>query len=401
VPAQKKRRRIPLLSLPIVIVTGFLLVAWLAAWQQSDIVADLTDRVAHGETRDAMDAVGKLSAMSNPPIPVLVSAAASDERETAESAQVAIDRLLRRWQREIDAEQRTSTIRRQLSELAQSLAEGQREFSDADLQWLESTARKILRIANKFPAMKTPLVAVHCDAILTNVGKTSQKSENRFSQPATELSSPSAGVLPDRQDVNQATDGETSSAKAPERLETSQRADSSSPVFRILPPTSSESSIVPNSTPAIDARMQQASPDMRLAFSERRDRASSRELLQSWLASTDAERRKQIEQELARRGFGRLVKPLVQQYFSEDPRERMQLVDRVLAQPGVGSSAWLLLLAEDADAEVRLLAITFIATSNDAQLVEKAWQVAIRDHDPRIADLAGRLRDRRSAWLRR
>jgi hypothetical protein len=42
-----------------------------------------------------------------------------------------------------------------------------------------------------------------------------------------------------------------------------------------------------------------------------------------------------------------------------------------------------------------------MATSNDAELIEKAWQAAIRDRDPRIADLAGRLRERRAGLLRR
>ena len=44
---------------------------------------------------------------------------------------------------------------------------------------------------------------------------------------------------------------------------------------------------------------------------------------------------------------------------------------------------------------MRLFAVTFMATSNNAALVEKAWQAAIRDHDPRVADLAERLRERR------
>ena len=46
-------------------------------------------------------------------------------------------------------------------------------------------------------------------------------------------------------------------------------------------------------------------------------------------------------------------------------------------------------------------AVTVMATSDDKALVEKAWQVAIRDRDPRIADLASRLRERRAGALRR
>ena len=126
----------------------------------------------------------------------------------------------------------------------------------------------------------------------------------------------------------------------------------------------------------------------------------SRELLRKWLASENGDAQA-IERELSKRGFGKLSKPLVQQFFSEKPQDRMRLVDHVLAQPGGGSEAWLLLLAADSDPDVRLFAVTYMATSNNAVLVEKAWQVAIRDHDPRVADLAGRLRERREGTVRR
>jgi hypothetical protein len=128
--------------------------------------------------------------------------------------------------------------------------------------------------------------------------------------------------------------------------------------------------------------------------------ANARQLLRIWVASENGDSQP-IERELARRGFGKLSKPLVHQFFSANPQDRMRLLDNVLAQPGGGSEAWLLLLASDADPDVRLFAVTFMATSNNAVLVEKAWQAAIRDHDPRVADLAGRLRERREGPLRR
>jgi hypothetical protein len=128
--------------------------------------------------------------------------------------------------------------------------------------------------------------------------------------------------------------------------------------------------------------------------------ADSRELLKRWVASENGDIQP-IDRELARRGFGKLSKPLVLRFFSDNPQERMRLVDNVLAQPGGGSEAWLTLLSGDADPDVRLFAVTFMATSNNAALMEKAWQAAIRDHDPRVADLAGRLRERREGPLRR
>ena len=54
---------------------------------------------------------------------------------------------------------------------------------------------------------------------------------------------------------------------------------------------------------------------------------------------------KPIEHELARRGFGKIIEAVGAAILFDNPQERMRLVDKVLAQPGGGSEAWLLLLA--------------------------------------------------------
>jgi hypothetical protein len=117
-------------------------------------------------------------------------------------------------------------------------------------------------------------------------------------------------------------------------------------------------------------------------------------LLRRWLEA-DGENVLPVETELTRRGFVRLSGRLVEPLFSNNAAERLRLVDDVLTEPGIDARPWLVLLADDADADVRLLAITIMATSDDATLIEKAWHVSIRDRDPRIAGLASRLRERR------
>ena len=459
-PSQSKRRRLSLLTLPVVVTIGFLVVAKLTAWQRSDLIADLADCISHGETRDAMEAVHKLATIPNPPIPVLVTAAAADEHETAGAAQVAIDRLLRRWQREVESKKRYGAIAGDLSELAKSLAETQADFSDSDHAWLESTVRKILRIADKFPPAQTPLVAVHCDAVLTAIGAgrfpmkpdelpgandfdgvitgmaegkaasqpgftSSESSQSAngsaysaeseltpFTPPATtepllHSRDDTADNSPDDPSVNElrgrngGSDGEATSDRLSSRSLLPGRSAGAPPVFRILP--AMPINVLPNGGTAPN----RLTPDSRTAAEGRADSSSnplastdSRELLRTWVASENADSQP-IERELARRGFGKLTKPLVHQFLSDNPQDRMRLLDNVLAQPGGGSEAWLLLLASDADPDVRLFAVTFMATSNNAALVEKAWQAAIRDHDPRVADLAGRLRERREGSLRR
>jgi hypothetical protein len=126
----------------------------------------------------------------------------------------------------------------------------------------------------------------------------------------------------------------------------------------------------------------------------------SRALLERWLA-TSATKRLPIEHELERRGFGRLRADVIRLALSDDTAGRVRLVHDFFEMPGVGAKPWLLVLVDDKDSEVRLAAVTVMAMSNDSQLLEKAWQVALHDQDPRIADLAPRLRDRRSSSLRR
>ena len=126
------------------------------------------------------------------------------------------------------------------------------------------------------------------------------------------------------------------------------------------------------------------------------DAVDSRSLLTRWLA-TGGPQREAIEAELKRRGFDGLRSDVVRLALSDDTAGRVQLVQDLLALPGAGAKAWLMLLADDADAEVRLAAVTLMVTSHDRQLWDKAWQVALHDQDPRVARLADRLRQRIAA----
>jgi hypothetical protein len=129
--------------------------------------------------------------------------------------------------------------------------------------------------------------------------------------------------------------------------------------------------------------------------------ADSRILLRQWLNAKGIEKSKVAHELSEKRSFGRLSRPLVEKFFSNRTDDRLQLVDEVLTSPGVDARPWLILLAEDSNADVRLAAVTIMATSTDTALLEKAWQTSIRDRDPRIAALAALLRDRRDETQRR
>ncbi len=179
------------------------------------------------------------------------------------------------------------------------------------------------------------------------------------------------------------------------------RAEWSHPFLRTLPEMPIKASRVWDSMPEVESPPSEFFPIPANSENGRRVlmRSDSRKLLERWLDARGSEA-VALEEELASRGFGRLSARLVQKLVAHAPAERLQLVDEVLVEPGIDARPWLIVLADDADADVRLLAVTVMATSGDAMLLEKAWEVAINDHDPRIADLASRLRERRDTQQR-
>jgi hypothetical protein len=130
------------------------------------------------------------------------------------------------------------------------------------------------------------------------------------------------------------------------------------------------------------------------------EKHNSRELLASWLTAK-GNGQLALERELARRGLTPLSKEFVRPLLSDAIADRIQLVHNIMEVAGIDAKPWLTLLADDKEADVRLEAVTVMATSKDPELIEKAWQAALHDHDPRIASLAERLRDRHSGIQRR
>ncbi|MCI0334819.1 MAG: hypothetical protein L0228_16520 [Planctomycetes bacterium] len=421
--ALSKRRSISYyLSLPIVVAIVFLLVAKLVAMQRADIIAELTDRVAHRETEDAAAAVRELGDMSHPPASVLVAAATASDRKVAGEAKQAILKWLGRSRRQIEAGRSVKAVARQLAELAEALATQRDAFSAADQPWLVNTTQRILRLANQLPPKHTPLVATHCDLILASVPATvvaqtdaasgdgaAARESNGVNQAmihsehvgGSKSQQESSVVTGATQASTPAADSEHQDSPTDDSFDASWRSEWSRPVFRMIPTTRDAMPTDSHPSPSVPSSL---TPKQLPVEVERIDRplaeVESRVLLRQWLAATGADVFP-LEEELSQRGFVRPVKLIVQKFFSNRATDRLQLVDEVVTAPSVDARPWLMLLAEDVDADVRLAAVTIMATSNDAALVEKAWHTAIRDRDPRIAGLAGRLRERRAATQRR
>jgi hypothetical protein len=394
-------------SLPIVIAVVFLLAAKLVAIERAEVIEELSDRVAHRDPNDAAAAVRQLGEMPRPPLAVLVAAATASDRDVADEAQQTINRLLRRAQQKLESGRGAKSVSRQLTELARELADHRHAFPVADQAWLVLAAERILQLANQVPQKHFPAVATNCDLILTSIHTSPaavagpEGPRDSAGEPYPSNAETSAAVQA-AQPNNRADDGGPVNAESADSILAPWRADWSRPKFR-APPASTEGSedVEPSTVPPspLPATPIELPADVQMLG---RPLASTevRGLLRKWQDTQGKDLTMADNEQLKQRGFDRLSLPLVQKLFSSS-QDKLRLVDDVLKAPGVNPRPWLMLLADDPDAKVRLAAITVMATSNDAALVELAWQRAIHDRDPRVAALANRLRERREALQRR
>jgi len=82
---------------------------------------------------------------------------------------------------------------------------------------------------------------------------------------------------------------------------------------------------------------------------------------------------------------------LAKLFSSPQVADRNQLVEAVSTLPADNTRRWLRWLLKDNAAEVRLQALTALATTNDPQLFHLAREMAVADQDARVSELASRI----------
>ena len=115
------------------------------------------------------------------------------------------------------------------------------------------------------------------------------------------------------------------------------------------------------------------------------------------LHNPSAERRAAAHAELLRRNFSDLEIAVARRLTDADPSVRASLAGDLPQIAGVDPQPWLIWLCQDEDADVRLTALSIIATSSDAAMLRQAEQIARRDRDPRVLELAEQILERRRA----
>jgi hypothetical protein len=102
------------------------------------------------------------------------------------------------------------------------------------------------------------------------------------------------------------------------------------------------------------------------------------------LHSDDLALRIRAEEELGRQGFEALQIELARQLTDPDPRVRRELAESLPAMPGIDAHVWLVWLSRDEHPDVRLAAMTVMATTADPNVLRRLEQMARTDPDPRV-----------------
>jgi hypothetical protein len=158
------------------------------------------------------------------------------------------------------------------------------------------------------------------------------------------------------------------------------------PPLRLPDESDSQPSSAPIAGPVIDVPSPQ---DVRInarAMREMSDRALIAKADEEASAESTA-----AKKALRERGFSDGVLELTRQLEAMSPAERRQALERAAQLPPTDARKVLRWFVADEDAEVRLQALTILATTGDPKLAELARERAVEDADPRVAAFASEL----------
>lgn len=396
--------RIASLLLVVTVICG--VIALLTHRQRQRVITRLTDQIICGSDSVSAAAVRRLVNMPYPPIPPLAAATVSLRRPVALEAQQAISDLLRRWQREINSAGVSRSMAARVTDMTTALAQQRDYFSHRDQRWVDRTVRKLLRMSGQLSAEASPNVAAQCELILASVRSAEQPAPSRpgheaiaalGSVPSTSpLTLPHVESHPQVEAVAVVPTGPQD--ETPVLQEAVAASDTSMPQQQFFPaelPLELAAAPQPQGDssyelPSLPAAALDLDGTWALNPAGDFQTSDARALLRRWLAADEATA-PLIEKELSHRGIRQLSGRLVERCLSQQAEERLSLLKEVQTSPGVDPRPWLLLLAEDPEAEVRLAAVAGMVESSDRRLIAKAWQVAATDPDPRVAALAERL----------
>lgn len=410
-PSARKRRPVTACFAAI----GFAWIVWLAwptavDWHRARLAHRLAEQAAASEDDKVELPLRQLASMDLAPIEPLAASAASPRAAVAQAARQILSERLDSWRlRAHESENFQRGLRLEL--LAHALAANVDRLDPEGKQWAGSLALQILDDIRQEQTTTTERLIDDCNRVLEAVPRQSTKRGN--------LARSERG-LPGEVDSLPTVSGESSNPTSQTPLEPTLAADQMPASVKSQPPQSQRSIVSARRwrsaglQPTLQTPGQTAPAEPILLESEKQPGSHSATLVDVPSPAKQSgriERLRELSTQvlirtfsqsdhflqgakltvLRERGVTAEEELLFSQLASPDPAVRRQLIEALSVLPATRARQWLHWLVGDPSSEIRLRALAALATTNDPQLFELARERAIKDTDPRVAELASQI----------
>ncbi len=399
------------------LVAGCAIVSWEAwpvvgNWHRQRLARQIAAEIPTIQDQAVGIPIHQLAALGSPALSPLVEAAASERFVVAEAARQVLEEKFASWQSQLD-EGSYSDVSEAMLAFATALAAQIDNFGPAGKQWAGSLALRMIDLAEIFPVDVSAKLLSQSSHVLEHVpprGPRLQSIETVSKQPLlnenlVDLSLPQVDLRTLAAPLDEIEGSLVAPfdnlVEAPHAESSPERASRSkgtwSPQWNVRVPRElrGDASLsvevfeeIPGNSVAemVDVPTPEEMDTLRDALRKLTD-----DVLFERLKTAGTYQTSVIHAVLAERGFDEAELDMARRIRSPDVLQRMQMIDDVSVLPATKARTWLRILLNDASGEVRLQALTALATTNDPKLPELAHEILTRDTDPRVAELASRI----------
>ena len=400
----------------LMLAVGILLWPRVSFWQQHRLAIGMVVKLEQAKSPNSR-ALRQIATIGYPAIDSLILAAASEQTQIALEAREIVEEKLAAWKNRSVADEDFSLIV-PVSILASALAEHVDALGPHGQQWASKLSLELVDLAAAMPAAEAVPLLADCSTVMAAVTPLGPRmrtlSSGNSPSPSNETALPLPSMKLPHLASEQAMMGNVESLGPPfpsmaDELATQLEPSDSTDMIPLprdsnwIPEWSRQAPLAskPNTVDQLplsdnataspsDPVLRIPSPDEMATLFEKLKLEETAGLL-NHLASSDHYTAAVIRSVLKERGIGSEELSLASRLVAADAAERLELVDELKVLPARTARRWLRQLLTDKNADVRLKALTAMATTNDPELIGIAREVAVQDSDSRVTELAARI----------
>jgi len=430
------RGRIQLLTLFATVVflalASWQLLPTIIQWNHRNLAGQIAQSIERGSRSATNEPLQRLANLGSPALRALVALSSSQRARVAFRARQTIEEKFATWQTRAGVDG-SFDIAAPMMALASAFANQADRFDSEGKRWVSSLTIRMVDLAESLSADDATELLGECDRVLAAVPpqgprlrsfpETAQlrlpANQNRLNVPDVQLDllavpSESSREIFSQGQVISLPEGETQTVGMPayrestpsKSTEFTRKSDLKfskwSPKWnaQAMPQESSLRPLVrvaplripgTHSSSGLSSEVVDVPTPQEMARNQKSLRKMSSKVLITRLRQADHYEAGSIRVVLRERGFAEAEWALAELFSSPRVEDRDQIVEAVSTLPADNTRRWLRWLLKDEAAEVRLHALTVLATTNDPQLFRLAREIAVADQDARVSELASRI----------